>query len=100
MPYILMDPGELLDFTFSWEPFLEEGGSPSDTLLSASWSITPANAGSPSEPAITGELVSGVLTTCFVNGVLRGVVYRLTCRATTSMGRISEQSITLRGGER
>lgn len=100
MPFVLQDPGETLDYSFDWTDFLAEGGSPQDTIASASWFITPLNDGSPTEPAISNEAASGVTTTCFVNGVLAGVVYRLYCRATTSQGRISEQSITVRGGER
>ena len=100
MPYVLQDPGEKVDYTFDWTNWLEESGSPSDTITAAVWDISPINDGSPTEPALSGDAINGVYTTVFVNGVLRGGVYRLTCRATTGMGRIAEQSITIRGGER
>ena len=100
MPYQLQDPGEKLDYTFDWTNFLAEGGSPQDTIDAASWSIDPINDGSPTEPAISSETISGVYTSCFVNGMLEGDVYRLTCRATTAAGRIAEQSITIRCEQR
>lgn len=100
MPYVLMDPDAKLDFSFDWSDFLDEGGSPSDTISSAVWTVEPTNDGSPSEPVTSGSSISGVTTTTFVNGVQHGVVYRLICRATTGQGRISEQAITIRGHQR
>ncbi len=100
MPYVPIDPGEKLDYTIDWGDFVDEGGSPSDTISSASWSIDPLNDGSPSEPVLSGETNTVSTATVFVNGCLAGQVYRLTSRIVTAQGRTAERSITLRCDQR
>ncbi len=100
MPYRLQDPIANPVYAYDWTDFLEEGGSPSDTLSTFAASIDPLNDGSPTEPAITDELISGNVTSCFVSGCAAGKIYRLSFLVTTGMGRRDEWSVTIRGGER
>ena len=95
MPYLLIDPGEKLDYSCDWAAFLDDAGSPSDTIGTSSWSITPQS-GSPLQPNLSGSLLSGTKTTVFVDSALRGEVYLLTNRVTTAQGRTAERSITIR----
>jgi hypothetical protein len=96
VPYLLIDPQERLDYTFDWGPFLDEAGSPSDTIAASSWFVVPANAGSPSEPVIESESNTVSTATVFLRNCEAGALYRLTNRVTTSSGRKAERSMTIR----
>lgn len=94
MPYLLIDPDEKLDYTCDWSAFLDDGGSPSDTISTSSWAITPQEA-SPVAPTLSGETNTVNTTTVFVSGAVYGQVYLLTNRIVTGQGRTAERSITL-----
>ncbi len=98
--YLLIDPQETLDYTFDWGPFMDESGSPSDTILSSAWAITPANAGSPSEPVLSGDTKTADTTTTLVANCAVGQVYRLTNTVVTAQGRTAERTLTLRCEQR
>ena len=100
MPYRMQDPQAAPDYSYDWSDFLDEGGSPSDTLATSVWSIEPTNDGSPTEPALSGDTTNVNVTSVFVTGIQRGQVYRLTNTVTTAMGRRDEWSITIRGEQR
>lgn len=99
MPYHLQDPGEKLDYTCEWTTYLDDAGSPSDTISSFSSTITPQS-GSPLQPNLSAETISGTKTTVWVDGCIRGEVYRLTQIIVTSQGRTAEQSIAIRAEDR
>ncbi len=90
MPYRLIDPDETLDYSCDWSAFLDDGGSPGDAIQSSAWSTAPSG------PTLSGEGISGNVTTVFVSGALPGRVYRLTNSVTTDQGRTAERSVTLR----
>jgi hypothetical protein len=94
MPYLPIDPGETLDYTCDWSAFLDDGGSPSDTIGTSSWTITPQQA-SPVIPALASDSNTVNTTTVFVSNAVYGQVYQLTNRIVTAQGRTAERSITL-----
>ncbi len=97
MPYKLIDPSEVLDYTCDWSVFLDDGGSPSDTILTSSWTVT--QAGSP-VPDITSETNTTNSATAFLGGCTLGEVYRLSNKIVTAQGRTAERTITLPCEER
>ena len=95
MPYKLIDPDEKLDYPFDWGAFVDDGGSPSDTITTSTWTITPQT-GSPQAPELSGADIPTVDTTViFVREAIYGQVYQLTNRIVTAQGRTAERSITL-----
>ncbi len=98
--YLLIDPQETLDYTHDWGPFMDESGSPSDTILSSSWEITPLNAGSPTEPVLSGSTNTVDRTTILVANCEVGKVYRLTNTVVTAQGRTPERTTILRCEQR
>ena len=96
MSYVLIDPDETLDYSFDWQEFLEDGGSPTDVINTSSWSIVPQEA-SPQAPVTANERQDGTgyKTIVDVSGAVYGQVYRLTNRIVTSAGRTAERSIIL-----
>ena len=100
MPYLLIDPQETLDYTFVWSSFLDDTGSPSDTIGSSSWAISPQEAGSPSEPVLDSQSNTITTATVFVSNCAAGGIYQLTNAVVTAQGRTAERSITLRCEQR
>ncbi len=95
MAYLLIDPGETLDYSFDWSEFLDEGGSPSDAIVTSSWAVTP-QAGSPPAPTLSGQANNLRATSVFVSDATLGAIYQLTNTIATAAGRTAERSITLR----
>lgn len=95
MPYVLIDPSGDLDYPCDWVDYLDEVGSPQDTITTSSWTITPQS-GSPQEPELRDANIIGTITTIFVRGCVRGQVYQLTNHIVTGQGRTDERSVTLR----
>ncbi len=95
MTYLLIDPDETLDYTCDWSAWLDDGGSPSDTISTSSWAITPQEA-SPEAPTLSSESNTTNSATVFVSTCVRGALYQLTNRIVTAAGRTAERSITLR----
>lgn len=89
MPYQLIDPDETLDYSFNWSAFLAEGGSPADTIQSASWFVTPAG------PLLSNQVNDVASATTFISGATLGQIYVLTNRVVTAAGRTAERSVTL-----
>jgi hypothetical protein len=100
MPYVLHDLEATTDYSYDWSDYLDEAGSPSDTLSTSAWTIEPENPGSPSEPILSGDQISGNIASVFVSNLLAGQIYRLSNRVVTAQGRTEIWSITLRGGRR
>ena len=91
----LIDPNEVLDYTCDWSTFLDDGGSPSDTIDTSAWEITPIDDGSPTSPVLTSQTNTTNSTTVFGSNAVYGQVYRLTNRIVTSSGRTADRSWTL-----
>lgn len=94
MPYLLQDPDETLDYSCDWSDFLDDGGSPSDTISTSQWSIEPQT-GSPQAPELSSSTTVGNVTTIFVSGCVRGETYKLTNRVVTSQGRTADRGMTI-----
>ena len=93
--YRLIDPNERLDYGLNWSDFLDDSGSPSDTIVSSVWSIDPVEA-SPTVPLLTDNGFTVALTSVFVEDCRHGEIYLLTNQIATACGRTSDRSITLR----
>ena len=99
MPYRIIDPGEDLDYTCDWGEFLDDGGSPSDTISQSSWSIDPDPGGSPA-PQLHDSSYTVSTTTIWVSGAELGMIYLLTNTIVTTEGRTAQRSLTLRCEQR
>lgn len=96
MAYLLIDPSEKLDYTCDWSGFLDDGGSPSDSISTSTWSIVPQSPGSPTHPQLTGAIHTANTATVFVEAGMWGEIYQLSNQITTTMGRTAERSFTIR----
>jgi hypothetical protein len=93
MPYILADPSSVLDFEHDWTTsWLDDTGSPTDTITSRQWSITPVHGDSPTAPVLVGDTSAVV----FVSGMRAGYVYRLTEHIVTASAREDDRTIMIR----
>jgi hypothetical protein len=90
-----IDPNETLDYALDWSDFLDDAGSPSDTISISTWEIYPSD-GSPAGPTLSGELQNSNSTCVFLSGCVHGSVYLLTNRVVTTVGRTADRSITIR----
>lgn len=82
------DPDATLDWIFDWNDWLAE----SETISDAEFIL---------DPGISIDPVKGFgnttkTATVWLTGGTEGQVYRVTCRVTTSEGRIDDRSFTLR----
>lgn len=100
MPYELQRPGTKVPYSCDFGDYLDVAGSPSDSLISATWSISPLSDGSPSEPSLSQQAIdlTGRIATVFVENPHRGEVYALTVEVTTQQGLRDRRTITIRGG--
>ena len=90
------DPDELLDYPFDWTEFLDEV---SDTIATAGPGIVPVLF------TVTGATLdsqqnSAKVATAWVKGGTAGTTAKVSCRITTTGGRIAERSINLKIRER
>jgi hypothetical protein len=95
MAYLLIGPGETLDYSVDWTGELD-AGSPSDAITASSWSVTPQDEASPERPSLSGDSTSGAITAVRLADCTGGAIYRLTNRVETALGLILERSITIR----
>ncbi len=97
MPLELIRPGEKQDYTCDWATFLAGTGSPTDTIASTSWTISPQE-GSPIQPILSDESNTATTATIWVDDCVWGEIYTLTNTITTAAGREHVRKITLRCG--
>ncbi len=82
----LQDPDEKLFYSVDWVDWL----ATSDTVSSASWTITPTG------PTVTDLGESGTVVSSSVESCTRAVLYRLTCDMVSVDGETGQQSISIR----
>lgn len=84
------NPAASLDYVFDWTRYLSSWGTylPSDTIASVVWTVS---------AGITQGATSftSKTATIFVSGGTAGNMETITCRITTSGGRIDERTISL-----
>ena len=88
--YRLQDPGEALDHPIDWADWLQSG----EDISSVTFTITPDE--SPTLVAADSPGFSGTETTCTVDGVEMGLIYRLTHTIVTTAARRGVRSLTIR----
>lgn len=100
MPYELQRPGTNVPYSCDFGDYLDAAGSPSDTILTATWTIAPVTSGSPTEPILSQQSIdlTGRIATVFVENPQRGEVYALTVEISTEQGLRDRRTITIRGG--
>lgn len=89
--YRPQDPDETLTHSVDFTPWLSESLSPTDTIASASWSISP-NTGT----TVTDLGESGNIVSASVSGLTRRQLYRLTCDMVSVAGETVQKSIVIR----
>lgn len=89
-PTILKDPNALLDYSFNWAAYLAPIG---DTISSAVFVL--------SEGLVqTNSFFSTTAAAVWVTGGTVGTTARVTCRITTTSGRVDDRSVFLKIVER
>jgi len=89
MSLFLKDPGAALDYAVDWSDALPPGVG----LVSADWSIAPAEAG-----GLAGDdgRIEGARAILRLSGGVPGHVYRAVCRAGFADGSADERMIVIR----
>jgi hypothetical protein len=87
------DPDATLDYSIDWSAWLPSG----DAISTAAWSTSDAELVVEGSPAPS---VSAGVATVWLSGGTAGTHYTVTCRVTTTGGRIDDRSIRLRCVER
>jgi|NOAtaT_7_FD_contig_111_419445_length_1406_multi_2_in_0_out_0_2 hypothetical protein len=84
----IKDPQATLDYPINWAPWLT-----TDTISSVVWTVP---------TGITQTATSNTTTTAtiWLSGGEVGTEYTVTCRVTTTAGRIDERSIAIRVAQR
>jgi hypothetical protein len=100
MSYQLQRPGTKVSYSYDFGGDLDAAGSPSDTIVSANWTIAPTTSDSPTEPVLSQQSVdsSGRIATVLVENPHRGEVYALTVEIITEQGLRDRRTITIRCG--
>lgn len=93
MSLFLKDPGASLDYAIDWTDALPPGGG----LVSAEWSIAPAEPGGLSGD---GGRIEGARAILRLSGGVPGRVYRAACRAGFPDGSVDERTLVIRVEER
>lgn len=94
MNSFILDPEARLDYVFDWSAWLTEGETISEaTVLASPAGLTVAPPGSPT-------VVTGTTVTVWLTGGVVGARYDVTCRVTTSAGRVDDRSIRIRSAHR
>lgn len=83
----IKDPDASLDYGVDWSDYLGEG----EVLTESTWSVTP-----PDGLVIAGESATDTIAGVIVSGGVRGDIYRLVNRVTTTAARVDERSIIIR----
>ena len=83
------DPDSVLDWAWDWSAWLAEGEQITEATVIADDGLT-----------VSDPIRDGAVVTVWVSGGEAGQTYRMTCRVTTSQGRIDDRSIWLTTRER
>jgi hypothetical protein len=81
----IKDPDATLDYSVDWTAWLAEG----DAAAQTQWDV-------PDGLTVVRVEQFGAVSTVWVSGGDEGATYRLTCRITTTAGRVDERSRSLR----
>ncbi len=84
----LKDPNATLDYTVDWTEYLDD-----DTIVGAVWTV-------PSPLVNEAESYTTKTATVWISGGVVGVEYKVTCRITTTQGRIDDRTIKIEVRER
>lgn len=79
------DPDATLDYTFDWSAYLTAEG---DSIVSIQWVLS-------SGLVLVSQVFSSTAPSAFVSGGVLDAAETLTCRITTSGGRIDDRTAVL-----
>ena len=88
MRTITKDPNAVLDYGREWDDWLVPG----DAVQSAAWTVT----GPDSSLTLANDEINGTTCTVWCAGGTEGRAYVITCRVTTTAGRIDDRSTRIR----
>lgn len=80
------DPQATLDYAVDWTAWLDQG----DTITAAQWTIPDGITQAAPAPSTDGGKA-----TVWLSGGTVGQVYPITCRVTTSAGRVDERTVEI-----
>lgn len=91
MPRVMLhDPQADLDYSIDWTARLQTG----ETITEATWTL-PTDTGAPTRVDGQSDILSGPIATIWITGGTLGLIYDITCHATTSLGRQYDATIQL-----
>ncbi len=93
MSIFIKDPDASVDYTIDWSGGYLSG----ETVTASNWSVDPAEAGG---IELLADTASDTGTNVTLTGGLKGHLYRVTNRITTSAGRQDDRSLLIRIIER
>lgn len=82
------DPDSTALYSIDWAPWLGGGA-----ISSSTWTVLPSG------PTLSGESLSGTVTSVKMSGGTRGVLYQLVNTVTTATGVTEQRAIVLRAGD-
>lgn len=83
-PSFLKDPDATLDYGLDWSGWLQD----SETISTAVWTV-------PTGITKSSQQESSTETVIWLSGGTAGTNYNLSCKITTSSGRIDERTMTI-----
>lgn len=87
--WIAKDPSATLDYVLDWSTWL----IPGETISAAVWTI-------PAGITKTSEVTVPTGTIAWLSGGIAGQTYMITCRITTTAGRVDERSFRVKVKQR
>lgn len=85
-PQRIKDPASTLDYPVDWSQWLASSG---DTISQVSWVL------SSSDLTVVNSSNTTTMATVWLSGGILNKIYRVTCRITTTAGRIEDFSFEL-----
>lgn len=81
------DPADVLDYSLDWNDQLQLV-TPADTIAAVVWTV-------PAGLTAGAQYHAAGVATTWISGGTAGTDYRVTCRVTTSAGRVIERTVAL-----
>lgn len=96
-PTMRKDSSDVLDYSFNWEDWLEDG----DFIVNSTWTVngsglTIENSPAPSIDKYNDDAPDNSLTKCWLSGGTVNTIYTLTNTIVTDGGRTTQSSMFIR----
>lgn len=84
----IKDPEAKLDYSFDWTDWLDSKAKPPESITQHTITV-------PKGLTLVSSVAVGGVVTAWISGGTVGMIYRVECLITTSIGRIDERSLWL-----